>query len=323
MSRIRSVKPEWLEDERLALASSDARVLSIALILIADDYGNGRAHPRLLAGRVFPGLGADVAERALQELVDLRFAELYDESRQTYFHIRNWSKHQRIDNAGAPRVPREPSPEGEPADAARGGSRNFAAARGGSRLDQDQDQDQDPDHDLLTRGRASSGTRREVDPLPEPPEDPALNPPAVEPAPPDWARAIRAFEAAHRKVYGSELGVQGGHLHRTGEGLAAWGRATAGADWLKCIEGTAQRCLRELKARADLDAHERPVRSRLGYFARSPGQWVSPSKLRALADSAAQSPASGDDRRPDKRSPQRGEETPQRGSQRQQSVIES
>ena len=40
--RIRSIKPEWLEDERMVMASSDARVLSIALILMADDYGNGR-----------------------------------------------------------------------------------------------------------------------------------------------------------------------------------------------------------------------------------------------------------------------------------------
>ena len=40
--RIRTIKPEWLEDERLALASPPARVMSVALICMADDFGRGR-----------------------------------------------------------------------------------------------------------------------------------------------------------------------------------------------------------------------------------------------------------------------------------------
>jgi hypothetical protein len=41
--RIRSIKPEWLDDEKIAGASDEARVLSVALILMSDDYGRGRA----------------------------------------------------------------------------------------------------------------------------------------------------------------------------------------------------------------------------------------------------------------------------------------
>lgn len=103
--RIRTIKPEWLEDELLALASSDARTLSIALMLLADDFGNGRANPLQLAGQVFPGKVPETAANALEELRAIRFAILYEVDGQRYFAIRNWSKHQRVDKIGKPRVP--------------------------------------------------------------------------------------------------------------------------------------------------------------------------------------------------------------------------
>lgn len=102
--RIRTLKPEWLDDERLALASSDARVLSVALLLLADDYGNGRAAPTLLAGRIFPGKVPETLARALAE-IEGWFVELYEADGQRYFHIRNWAKHQKVDKPGKPRVP--------------------------------------------------------------------------------------------------------------------------------------------------------------------------------------------------------------------------
>lgn len=103
--RIRSIKPEWLDDENLALLSSDARTLSVALILLADDYGNGRANPLLLRSRVFPVFDQSVLDVALSELVRVEFVQLYDADGQSYFHIRNWEKHQRVDKPGKPRVP--------------------------------------------------------------------------------------------------------------------------------------------------------------------------------------------------------------------------
>ncbi len=106
--RIRTVKPEWLEDELLALASDAARVLSIGLVLLADDYGNGRANPLQLAGKVFPGKVLEHTANALEELRAMNFVTLYEVDGQRYFHIRNWSKHQRVDKPGAPRVPGPP-----------------------------------------------------------------------------------------------------------------------------------------------------------------------------------------------------------------------
>jgi hypothetical protein len=109
MSRIRSVKPEWLEDE-LALACSDARVLSIGLMLLADDHGRGRAHPDMLLARVFPGKTFETLANALEDLARLRYMVLYEVDGQKYFAIRSWAKHQKVDHPGTEKVP---GPESE------------------------------------------------------------------------------------------------------------------------------------------------------------------------------------------------------------------
>lgn len=114
--RIRTVKPEWLEDELLAAASDEARVLSIALILMADDYGNGRASMAQIASEAWRyELERDDGEharetlakasRASRELLAIGFLEMYEVDSQKYFHLRNWSKHQKVDHPGSPRIP--------------------------------------------------------------------------------------------------------------------------------------------------------------------------------------------------------------------------
>lgn len=114
--RIRSVKPEWLDDELMGAASDEARVLSVALILMADDYGNGRASIATIAAEAWryqmerddgshaPEILAR-ASRAFRELLAMRFVETYEVAKQRYFSIRNWAKHQRVDRPGKPRVP--------------------------------------------------------------------------------------------------------------------------------------------------------------------------------------------------------------------------
>jgi hypothetical protein len=66
--RIRTVKPEWLEDERMVEMSPEARVLSVGLLLLADDYGNGRGSDLYLHSRVFPASPRDKLAKALGEL---------------------------------------------------------------------------------------------------------------------------------------------------------------------------------------------------------------------------------------------------------------
>lgn len=102
--RIRSIKPEWLEDERMASASAEARVLSIALMLLADDHGRGRAGRVVLAAQAFPGKPLETLDSALGELAGW-FVNLYEVDDQHYFEIKNWAKHQKVDKPGKGRVP--------------------------------------------------------------------------------------------------------------------------------------------------------------------------------------------------------------------------
>jgi len=100
------VKPEWLEDELLLAAGSDGRVLSVALILLADDYGNGRANEMWLAAQVF-AMEPQPQEKLRDAMEKLRgwFCELYRVRGQMYYHVCGWKKHQRVDKPGKPHVP--------------------------------------------------------------------------------------------------------------------------------------------------------------------------------------------------------------------------
>jgi len=158
IGRIRSLKPEWLEDELLVMCSSDARTLSVALILLADDYGNGRAGRVQLSGRVFPlSESLDTLDKALGELVRIRYAGIYNADGQSYFSIRNWDKHQRVDKPGKPRVPGPPDNLFEKVPE--------TLAKVPDSLAPDQDLDQDQDHDRPASPKRAGSTSNKPVPL--------------------------------------------------------------------------------------------------------------------------------------------------------------
>ncbi len=102
-TRIRSIKPAWLDDVKTAEASLAARVLSIALLVMSDDYGNGRLS-RAVYARVFPE-NPKLFGPAFDELVKKGYVRSYSLDGQDYFHVVNWDKHQRVDKPGKPGVP--------------------------------------------------------------------------------------------------------------------------------------------------------------------------------------------------------------------------
>lgn len=120
--RIRTIKPELLEDAVTAGISHAAFRLYVGSILIADDYGNLRADPRKLRGDVFwahDDVTTEFVESLLVELwragredkssaESLKFGRsgllyLYTARGQRYGHIRNWEKHQKVERPGKPR----------------------------------------------------------------------------------------------------------------------------------------------------------------------------------------------------------------------------
>lgn len=164
MSRIRSIKPEWLEDEKLGAADDAARVLSVGLICLADDHGRGRANKVWLGGQVWGYLDDSLARmgkvaKALVALAKIGYLTLYEVRGEHYYAIRNWTKHQKVTNPGKPRVPPPEDPDArvlvqqtrEICESREdfGDSRNFSETLAGISTDPDHDpdQDQDPDHD--------------------------------------------------------------------------------------------------------------------------------------------------------------------------------
>ncbi len=106
--RIRSLKPEVLEDSVTAGLSDTAFRMFIAAIVLSDDYGHFRAEVGWLRGQVYWARDVDpkAFARALDELSPL--VQFYVVNGQRYGAVRNWSKHQRVDKPGKPRIPGPP-----------------------------------------------------------------------------------------------------------------------------------------------------------------------------------------------------------------------
>jgi len=106
--RIRSIKPEILDDEPAAALSDTAWRLWVSSWLLADDHGRFRAGARYLAANVWQDTGrTEAAEEAIGELARAKFIRLYVVEGQRYAEIKQagWKRHQRIDHPGKPRVP--------------------------------------------------------------------------------------------------------------------------------------------------------------------------------------------------------------------------
>jgi len=106
--RIRSIKPELLDDEIVSSLSDAAWRLFVSSWLLADDYGCFRAGPRYLAAQVWQDTSKD-ALTPLLELADAGRVLLYEAEGQPYALIPTWERHQRVDNAGKRRVPAPPT----------------------------------------------------------------------------------------------------------------------------------------------------------------------------------------------------------------------
>lgn len=100
MARIRSIKPELLEDEKTARLNHLEWRLFVSCLLLADDHGNFRAVPdRVKTAVLWAHLGEDV-EKALDTLASVSLILLYEVDGQRYAHVNGWKKHQKVDHPG-------------------------------------------------------------------------------------------------------------------------------------------------------------------------------------------------------------------------------
>jgi hypothetical protein len=129
--RIRTLKPEILEDEKTAPLSDTAFRLFTSMVILSDDHGNVRCDVRWLSSQIWWAHESKPnVLLALIELCRATLIEVYGVRGGTYAHLRGWEKHQRIDNAGKCKVPRPDDADANPIQVDESISDKLAATRG-------------------------------------------------------------------------------------------------------------------------------------------------------------------------------------------------
>lgn len=96
MARIRTLKPEFWTDEKLALMPPLTRLVFLGLISQADDAGRLVDNVKLLDGMLFPYTD-DTCREALDELSKMgRVIRYRSDSGQPLLQVANWEKHQKV-----------------------------------------------------------------------------------------------------------------------------------------------------------------------------------------------------------------------------------
>lgn len=100
MARIRTVKPEFWEDEAMSLIPMQARLLFIGTWNFADDQGVISSSIKYLKAKIFPyddSLREHQVKTWVDLLVNARMLIPFDFDLKSYYYIRTFKKHQLID----------------------------------------------------------------------------------------------------------------------------------------------------------------------------------------------------------------------------------
>lgn len=125
MARIRTVKPELADDEKLGSISRDARLLFIMMWCHSDDYGVVKGNLRWLQAQIFPydPIKPEQFKKWVDELINIDAIRPYEKKEEKYFYIKNFQKHQVINKPS--KQARNPDP---PEEVLRGDSRSTTVA---------------------------------------------------------------------------------------------------------------------------------------------------------------------------------------------------
>jgi hypothetical protein len=108
--RIRTIKPELWQDERLAGLGDFEHRLYIGLLTQADDEGRTSANPNLIRARVFPfdPRPPESFAPGLAALEAAALIQLYDVDGRSVLQIVSWAEDQRVDRPTPSTLPRPP-----------------------------------------------------------------------------------------------------------------------------------------------------------------------------------------------------------------------
>lgn len=97
--RIRTVKPEFWQDEDLAEISETARLVAIGLLNMADDDGFFNANEKLVSSMLFPLTEPSLSiHECLNQLVGTGYLKLFPckKGKKVYGVVCNFAKHQKV-----------------------------------------------------------------------------------------------------------------------------------------------------------------------------------------------------------------------------------
>lgn len=99
--RIRTVKPEFWEDEGLASVPAETRLLAIGLLNVADDEGYFKANAKLIKAQIFPYEDSMNIPGMLQELSKIGYLSLGEgcDDAKPYGHVVKFTTHQVVSKA--------------------------------------------------------------------------------------------------------------------------------------------------------------------------------------------------------------------------------
>jgi hypothetical protein len=108
--RIRSLKPEFFEDEKVCAISRDARLVTIGLITLADDRGRLAYRPLAILGDVFPEEAVSMRQLRtwLAEILEVGLALVYKVAANEYLWLPQFLRHQVINKPTESVLPAHP-----------------------------------------------------------------------------------------------------------------------------------------------------------------------------------------------------------------------
>lgn len=100
MARIRTIKPEFWEDEKIGKLPIPCRLFFIGCWNFADDFGVIKGNAALLKSQIFPydeNLRVSEIKKWIDSLVDARMLVPIIHAEESYYYIRTFRSHQVLD----------------------------------------------------------------------------------------------------------------------------------------------------------------------------------------------------------------------------------
>lgn len=95
MSRIRTIKPDFFQNEKLSALPPEAHILAAGLLCYADDEGYFLANPKLIEAAIFPLRELSMSLPVLlQKLIGINYIEIISANDRQYGRVVKFLEHQ-------------------------------------------------------------------------------------------------------------------------------------------------------------------------------------------------------------------------------------